>query len=190
MRGRRGGFATWTRAAAGSRIRRRSSASSSPRSRLPGRTSASYRGRGEAPGDGVDKAGRRQYLYHPEFRAQQEQAKFDSSRLRRAAPGPTAGHGRAHARPDDCERCARVAVRLINSAGSASARTATPILAYARRHDALAAARSVAGPASPSFPCQARVQVRTTFVDTSRPRRWRAARPAGGARLFRYGAER
>jgi DNA topoisomerase-1 len=27
---------------------------------------------------GVDKAGRRQYLYHPEFRARQEQAKFDS----------------------------------------------------------------------------------------------------------------
>jgi DNA topoisomerase I len=26
---------------------------------------------------GVDKAGRRQYLYHPEFRAQQEQAKYD-----------------------------------------------------------------------------------------------------------------
>ena len=26
---------------------------------------------------GLDKAGRRQYLYHPEFRAQQEQAKFD-----------------------------------------------------------------------------------------------------------------
>jgi DNA topoisomerase I len=27
---------------------------------------------------GVDRAGRRQYLYHPEFRAQQEQEKFDS----------------------------------------------------------------------------------------------------------------
>jgi DNA topoisomerase IB len=26
---------------------------------------------------GVDKAGRRQYLYHPDFRARQEQAKFD-----------------------------------------------------------------------------------------------------------------
>src|SRR5918997_4917360 len=26
---------------------------------------------------GVDKAGRRQYLYHPEYRAQQEQAKYD-----------------------------------------------------------------------------------------------------------------
>jgi DNA topoisomerase I len=26
---------------------------------------------------GIDKAGRRQYLYHPEFRAQQEQAKYD-----------------------------------------------------------------------------------------------------------------
>src|SRR5947209_808023 len=26
---------------------------------------------------GVDSAGRRQYLYHPEFRAAQEQAKFD-----------------------------------------------------------------------------------------------------------------
>src|SRR6187455_1575241 len=25
---------------------------------------------------GVDKAGRRQYLYHPDFRAQQEQAKY------------------------------------------------------------------------------------------------------------------
>src|SRR6187551_3720998 len=27
---------------------------------------------------GVDKAGRRQYLYHPEFRARQEQAKYDN----------------------------------------------------------------------------------------------------------------
>ena len=26
---------------------------------------------------GVDKAGRRQYLYHPQFRARQEQEKFD-----------------------------------------------------------------------------------------------------------------
>src|SRR6476619_5447726 len=26
---------------------------------------------------GVDRAGRRQYLYHPDFRARQEQAKFD-----------------------------------------------------------------------------------------------------------------
>jgi DNA topoisomerase IB len=27
---------------------------------------------------GVDRAGRRQYLYHPEFRAAQEEAKFDN----------------------------------------------------------------------------------------------------------------
>ena len=37
---------------------------------------------------GVDQAGRRQYLYHPDFRAQQEQAKFDKLvRFAEALPG-------------------------------------------------------------------------------------------------------
>ena len=37
----------------------------------------SPRARAKLQATGVDEAGRRQYLYHPDFRAQQEQAKFD-----------------------------------------------------------------------------------------------------------------
>ena len=66
--------------------------------RLPGRTSGSRPAAGaKLQATGVDKAGRRQYLYHPEFRAQQEQAKFDKLvPLRRGAAGAAAGDGRAH----------------------------------------------------------------------------------------------
>ena len=46
---------------------------------------------------GVDKAGRRQYLYHPEFRARQEQAKFDKLvRFAEKLPDLRLGDGRAH----------------------------------------------------------------------------------------------
>ena len=65
---------------------------------------------------GVDKAGRRQYLYHPEFRAQQEQAKYDklirfAERLPelRQAMGEHITHD-----PLDQDRVSAVAVRLIN----------------------------------------------------------------------------
>src|SRR5205823_1976124 len=66
---------------------------------------------------GVDAAGRRQYLYHSSFRAQQEQAKFDrlirfAERLRelRAAMAE-------HMDNDvlDRERVSAIATRLINS---------------------------------------------------------------------------
>ncbi|MGZ8694783.1 MAG: DNA topoisomerase IB, partial [Gaiellaceae bacterium] len=65
---------------------------------------------------GVDVAGRTQYLYHADFRAQQEQAKFDKlirfaerlPQLREAMSG--------HMGLDayECERVSAVAVRLIN----------------------------------------------------------------------------
>jgi DNA topoisomerase I len=65
---------------------------------------------------GLDRAGRRQYLYHPEFRARQEQAKFDSlvhfgeqlPKLREAMA--------AHMERDelDRERISAIAVRLVN----------------------------------------------------------------------------
>jgi len=67
---------------------------------------------------GVDAAGRKQYLYHPHFRAQQEQAKFDSlvrfaERLPdlRLAMGEHMTHD-----PYDRERVCAVAVRLMNMA--------------------------------------------------------------------------
>ena len=37
----------------------------------------SPRARAKLQATGVDAAGRKQYLYHPEFRARQEQAKYD-----------------------------------------------------------------------------------------------------------------
>jgi DNA topoisomerase I len=65
---------------------------------------------------GIDKAGRRQYLYHPEFRARQEQAKFD--KLIRFAEKLTdlraAMAEHITQEPLSFEWTAVVAVRLIN----------------------------------------------------------------------------
>jgi Eukaryotic DNA topoisomerase I, catalytic core len=65
---------------------------------------------------GLDKAGRRQYLYHPEFRAQQEQAKFDKL-VRFAERLPAlrkAMNEHLDQEPLTFEWTAAVAVRLIN----------------------------------------------------------------------------
>jgi DNA topoisomerase IB len=65
---------------------------------------------------GVDKAGRRQYLYHPEFRAAQEQAKFDKL-IRFAEKLPDLRQAMAEhmsLEPLEREWTAAVAVRLIN----------------------------------------------------------------------------
>jgi DNA topoisomerase-1 len=65
---------------------------------------------------GVDRAGRRQYLYHPEFRAAQERAKFDKL-VRFAERLPDLRKAMAeHMERDalDPERVCAVAVRLIN----------------------------------------------------------------------------
>ena len=65
---------------------------------------------------GVDKAGRRQYLYHPEFRARQEQAKFDKLvRFAERLPGlRQAMDEHLDQEPLSFEWTAAVAVRLIN----------------------------------------------------------------------------
>jgi DNA topoisomerase I len=76
----------------------------------------SPRPRAKLQATGIDAAGRRQYLYHPDFRAQQEQAKFDrlivfAERL----PGlrqAMAEH--ISAEPLEPEWTCAVAVRLIN----------------------------------------------------------------------------
>jgi DNA topoisomerase I len=67
---------------------------------------------------GVDKAGRRQYLYHPDFRAQQEEAKY-AKLIRFAEKLPELRAAMAeHMDRDalDRERVSAVAVRLINRA--------------------------------------------------------------------------
>jgi DNA topoisomerase-1 len=65
---------------------------------------------------GVDAAGRRQYLYHPEFRARQEQAKFDKL-VRFAERLPALREAMAEhmeQEPLTCDWTAAVALRLIN----------------------------------------------------------------------------
>jgi DNA topoisomerase-1 len=65
---------------------------------------------------GVDAAGRKQYLYHPEYRARQEQAKYDKLiRFAEKLPGlreAMSAHMELDGLPE--EKVAAVAVRLIN----------------------------------------------------------------------------
>jgi DNA topoisomerase I len=65
---------------------------------------------------GIDKAGRRQYLYHPEFRARQEQAKYDKLiRFAERLPDFRQAMGEhITLDPLDQDRVAAIAVRLIN----------------------------------------------------------------------------
>jgi DNA topoisomerase I len=65
---------------------------------------------------GLDAAGRRQYLYHPEYRAQQEQAKYDKLiRFAERLPDLRAAMAdHMEKDPVDRERVSAVAVRLIN----------------------------------------------------------------------------
>ena len=65
---------------------------------------------------GLDRAGRRQYLYHPEFRAQQEQEKFDSLvRFAERLPELRKAMSEHMARePFDPEWTCALAIRLIN----------------------------------------------------------------------------
>jgi DNA topoisomerase IB len=141
---------------------------------------------------GVDAAGRRQYLYHPVFRAQQEQAKFDklvrfAERLpdMRLAMGEHMTH-----EPDDRERVCAVAVRLINLAwfrvGSdryAKSSRTHGVTTLTKRHVSVRGNRVTF-----RFRAKHKVQVRTTLVDAELAEAVKAllAQP-GGSRLFRYG---
>jgi DNA topoisomerase I len=140
---------------------------------------------------GVDAAGRRQYLYHPEFRAQQEQAKFDSL-IRFAERLPELRLAMAdHMSLDSLSRdrvCA-VAVRLINTAwfrvgSDRYARTSKTygITTLAKRHASVHGRRIAFG-----FRGKHNVWVRTTLVDAELAeaiRQLQALR--GGPRLFRF----
>ena len=58
------------------------------RSRPPGRTSGSARAERPPAGDGIDAAGRKQYLYHAQWRVRRDAEKFDDmARFARALPG-------------------------------------------------------------------------------------------------------
>jgi DNA topoisomerase IB len=141
---------------------------------------------------GFDVAGRKQYLYHPDFRAQQEQAKFDKLvRFAEKLPDLRLAMGE-HMMLDPYERdrvCA-VAVRLINLAwfrvGSdryAKTSRTHGVTTLTRRHVSVRGTR-----VSFRFRGKHRVQVRTTIVDVELADAIRELlEQPGGTRVFRYG---
>lgn len=138
---------------------------------------------------GVDAAGRTQYLYHPDYRASRERAKFDRLiRFGERLPGLREAMA-AHA-DDQGSRdwtCA-TAVRVINLAwfrvgSERSARTARTygVTTLGKRHVQVRGSRI-----SFRFAAKGRMSVRTTLADEELAAAFRSLLELPGARLFRY----
>ena len=139
---------------------------------------------------GYDKAGRKQYLYHPDYRAAQEEAKYDrlirfGERLPefRAAMTDHLDEGEL-----DRERVSAVALRLISlgwfRVGSERyAREGTyGVTTLLRRHVHVRGRRIRL-----SFPSKAGIRVRSEVVDEDLADAIRGLlRVKGGARVFKY----
>ncbi|MDQ3164432.1 MAG: DNA topoisomerase IB [Actinomycetota bacterium] len=154
----------------------------------------SPRARSKLQATGVDKAGRRQYLYHPDFRAQQEQAKFDKLvRFAEKLPDLRLAMGE-HMMLDryERERVCAVAIRLINMAwfrvGSeryARASRTYGVTTLYKRHVSVQRSKVMF-----RFRAKHKVLVRTSVVDVELATAIQEllVQP-GGSRLFRYGKE-
>src|SRR5215212_4835683 len=140
---------------------------------------------------GVDAAGRRQYLYHANFRAQQEQAKFDKLiRFAERLPGLRAATARDMEREEiDRLRVSAIATRLINAGWFrvGSERYARESRTYGittlRKGHVHVRGNRIAF----DFRAKHRAVVRTTLVDDDLAAQVKEllALP-GGSRLFRY----
>jgi DNA topoisomerase I len=139
---------------------------------------------------GRDAAGRKQYLYHPDFRAAQEQAKYDSMiRFGERLPGLRAAMAEHLDRDElDRERVSAVALRLIalgwfRVGSERYARDGTyGVTTLLRRHVQVRGSR-----VQLAFRAKHGIQVRTELVDrelASEIRGLLAVRP--GARVFKY----
>lgn len=154
----------------------------------------SPRGNAKLQATGVDAAGRRQYLYHPEYRAQQEQAKYDNLiRFAEALPELRAAMAEHMERDTyDRLRVSAIAVRLINQTwfrpGSEryvrESRT-YGVTTLSRRHVSVRG-NTVAF----RFRGKHKVLVRTAFVDSELADAVRdLLKLPGGRRVFRYEEE-
>ena len=142
---------------------------------------------------GVDAAGRRQYLYHPDFRAQQEQAKFDSLiRFAERLPDLRQAMGEHMLLdPYERERVCAVAIRLINMGwfrvGSdryAKTSRTYGVTTLSKSHVSVRGTR-----VSFRFRAKNKLLVRTTLVDLELATAIRELlEQPGGSRLFRYDA--
>jgi DNA topoisomerase-1 len=143
---------------------------------------------------GLDRAGRRQYLYHPEFRAQQEQEKYDRLvRFAERLPGLRNAMSEHMARePFDPEWTCALAIRLINLGWF---RVGTERYARTTRTFGITTLRkshvSVRGSRiSFRYRGKHRVWVRTAVVDDELASAMKELlKLPGGRRLFRYSYE-
>jgi DNA topoisomerase-1 len=140
---------------------------------------------------GVDAAGRKQYLYHPDFRAEREQAKFDKL-VRFAERLPDIRSAMAeHMALDELEpeRISAIALRLINlgwfrvgSERYAKTSRTYGITTLRKRHVAVRGSRVTL-----SFKGKGSVHVRAAVVDAELASAVRELLALdGGSRLFRY----
>jgi DNA topoisomerase I len=140
---------------------------------------------------GVDKAGRRQYLYHPEYRAQQEQAKYDKLiRFAERLPDLRQAMGE-HMTLDPLhqDRVAAIAVRLLNltwfrvgSERYVRESNTYGVTTLAKRHVSVRGKR-----VSFRFRTKHGFKVRTALVDTEIAASVRdLLKVRGGRQLFRY----
>ena len=142
---------------------------------------------------GTDSAGRRQYRYHPDFRAQQEAAKYDELiRFAEKLPDLRLAMGEHLTRDplDQLHVCA-VAMRLINLAwfrvGSDrhTERSRTyGVTTLNKSHVKVRGTRVTF-----RFRAKGKVQVRTAVVDVELAESIRALLATPGRRLFRYEVE-
>jgi len=140
---------------------------------------------------GVDAAGRRQYLYHPDYRAQQEQAKYDKL-VRFAERLPALRSAMTEHMDDDslsCERVCAIALRLINlgwfrvgSERYAKTSRTFGITTLRKRHVTIRGSRITF-----RFRAKHSIQVHTAIVDAEIAAALRELLALeGGGRLFRY----
>jgi DNA topoisomerase I len=142
---------------------------------------------------GVDAAGRTQYLYHPEYRARQEKAKYDKlisfaeklPQLREAM----SGHMQLEGMPED--KVAAVAVRLINLGwfrvgGDRYAKTSRTfgITTLRKSHVAVRGSRI-----SFRYRGKHNVMVHSAIVDPELAAVMKELIAQPGARLFKFAAE-
>jgi DNA topoisomerase-1 len=147
-------------------------------------------GRAKLQATGYDKAGRKQYIYHPDYRAAQDQAKYDKL-IRFAEKLPELRATMAqHLDQDelDRERVSAIALRMINlgwfRVGSERyVRDGTyGITTLTRRHVTVRGHRVML-----SFRGKQKIQVRSTLVDDELAAAVRELlQLKGGSRVFRY----
>jgi DNA topoisomerase I len=150
----------------------------------------SPRAKAKLQATGIDRAGRKQYLYHAEYRAAQDQAKYDrligfAERLPalRAAMAEHLDNEEL-----DRERVSAIALRLINlgwfrvgSERHARDSRTYGITTLTKRHLSVSGNRIAL-----AFPGKHKIEVRTSLVDDELAAALRELIRVPGARVFRY----